>query len=206
MHIHNNSVLHYLHNIAVALLFIPRPEHSRPRPKAQGQGQGILRSRPRSRNLALRPRPRPRINIPVLCSITASLGTKVVGNWKHVVKAIWQKDHIAAAHGQFSRIRQVTPICTPCNACFLGPTGVHNQNGISIGSAVFAQLKAECRRACPGIPSPSKSPHPKGNLDHIFTFFHPSPQPKRHLKRFSRFCRAHDCHRLTDRQTTLLGR
>jgi len=40
----------------LALLFIPRPQHSRP--KAQGQGQRI----PRPRNLALRPRPR--INIP----------------------------------------------------------------------------------------------------------------------------------------------
>jgi len=28
-----------------------------------------------------------------------------------------------------------------------------------------------------------------------------SPQPKRHLDRFSRFCRAHQCDRLTDRQT-----
>jgi len=30
---------------------------------------------------------------------------------------------------------------------------------------------------------------------------HPRPQPKRHLVRFSRFCRAHHCHRQTDRQT-----
>jgi len=29
----------------------------------------------------------------------------------------------------------------------------------------------------------------------------PSPQPKQHLDRFSRFCRAHYCDRLTDRQT-----
>ena len=28
-----------------------------------------------------------------------------------------------------------------------------------------------------------------------------SPQPKRHLDRFSRICRAQDCHRPTDRQT-----
>ena len=28
----------------------------------------------------------------------------------------------------------------------------------------------------------------------------PSPYPKRHLDRFSRFCRAHDCDRQTDRQ------
>jgi len=28
----------------------------------------------------------------------------------------------------------------PSNACFLGPTRVHNQNGVSISSAVFARL------------------------------------------------------------------
>ena len=33
---------------------------------------------------------------------------------------------------------------TPSNTCFLGPTWVHNPNGISIGSAVFAQITAEC--------------------------------------------------------------
>jgi len=39
---------------------------------------------------------------------------------------------------------------------------------------------------------------------------HPSPHPKRHLGRLSRFCSAYDCDRPTDRptdrQTTLLGR
>jgi len=33
------------------------------------------------------------------------------------------------------------------NVCFLGPTRVHNQNGKSTGSAVFAQLTAECHWA-----------------------------------------------------------
>jgi len=33
---------------------------------------------------------------------------------------------------------------------------IHHSNGISIGSAVFAQITSECRRACRGIPSPSK--------------------------------------------------
>ena len=32
----------------------------------------------------------------------------------------------------------------PSNTCFLGPARVHNPNIISIGSAVFAQLMAEC--------------------------------------------------------------
>jgi len=47
---------------------------------------------------------------------------------------------IAAAHRQFSGIRKVTPVCTPPNTCFLGPTQVLNPNGISIGSAFFAGL------------------------------------------------------------------
>jgi len=34
------------------------------------------------------------------------------------------------------------------NLCFLRPTWVHNPNSKSIGSAIFAQLTAECRRAC----------------------------------------------------------
>jgi len=44
--------------------------------------------------------------------------------------------HIAAAYG----IRQMSPVCTLPNTCILGPTRVHNLNGISIGSAVFARL------------------------------------------------------------------
>jgi len=37
----------------------------------------------------------------------------------------------------FARWRQCAP---PCNTCFLESTRVHNPNGISIGSAVFAGL------------------------------------------------------------------
>jgi len=48
-----------------------------------------------------------------------------------------KKDRIAATHGRFSRVRQVVP------ACFSKPTRVHIPNGISIGSAGFAQLMAE---------------------------------------------------------------
>jgi len=32
-----------------------------------------------------------------------------------VVKAIWQKGHIAATHGRFNRIHQVAPMGTSCN-------------------------------------------------------------------------------------------
>jgi len=51
----------------------------------------------------------------------------------------------------------------PSNMCFLGPTRVHNTNGISIGSGGFAQLTSECRRACRCMPSPaSQFPFPTG--------------------------------------------
>jgi len=51
---------------------------------------------------------------------------------------------IAAAHGRFNGIRQVVPLCTPPNSCFLRPTRVQIRNGIWIGSAVFLHLTAEC--------------------------------------------------------------
>ena len=73
-----------------------------------------------------------------------------------MVKVIWQKGRIAAANERFSGIRHIVPVCTPPNTCFLGLTRVHNPNGISIGSAISAQLMAECRRACPGTSLPLK--------------------------------------------------
>ena len=47
---------------------------------------------------------------------------------------------------------------TPCNTSVLGPIRVHSPNGFSIGSAIFAQLTAECRRACPGMSFALKLP------------------------------------------------
>ena len=66
-----------------------------------------------------------------------------------MVEVIWQKDRIAAAHGRFNGIRQVAPVCIPPNNASLGPPEsttqtATNPNGISIGSAVFAQFTAEC--------------------------------------------------------------
>jgi len=37
---------------------------------------------------------------------------------------------IAAAHERFDVIRQVAIVCSSLNTCFLGPTRVHNPNGI----------------------------------------------------------------------------
>jgi len=50
------------------------------------------------------------------------------------------QSHIAAAHGSFSGIRQVAPVCTPPKTCFLQPSQLHNPNGISIGSTFFHSL------------------------------------------------------------------
>jgi len=83
------------------------------------------------------------------------------------------------------------------NVCFLGPTRVHNPNGDSIGSAIFAQFTAECRRACPQnvpygmslvytlkiVPIRLGRSGPKW-----VPWAYPSPQPKLLLDRFSHFC------------------
>ena len=45
---------------------------------------------------------------------------------------------------------------TPCNTCFLGPIRVHNPTCISISSAIFAQLTAECHWRYQGMPFCSK--------------------------------------------------
>ena len=42
----------------------------------------------------------------------------------------------------------------PHVTCFLGSIRIHNPNSISIGSAIIAQLTAECRRAYTGMSFP----------------------------------------------------
>ena len=46
------------------------------------------------------------------------------------------------------------------------------------------------------LPVEDMDPHLIGNM---LPWANPTPQPKRHLDRFSRFCRAHDRNRQTDR-------
>ena len=48
------------------------------------------------------------------------------------IKLISQKGRITATHGRFSHIRQVAPVCTRSNLCFLGCPQVHTSNGVSI--------------------------------------------------------------------------
>ena len=90
----------------------------------------------------------------------------------------------------------------PSNALFLGPIQAHNPNGILIGSIVLAQITAvslyftkDTLHNCPFLRG-------EGVDSHLMVpWAHSSPQPKRHLDRFSHFCRAH----YYDKQTTLFG-
>jgi len=59
MHIHNNSALHYLYNMAVGLVIYSRQS-------IQGQGQGKGQKLKDNAKRIPRPSPRPRINIPAL--------------------------------------------------------------------------------------------------------------------------------------------
>jgi len=84
---------------------------------------------------------------------------------------------------------------TPSNTWFLGPIRAHNPNGSSIGLAVFAQMTANCSYILQwDAPSPLKivSCHWRSGPHLIMVLWdHPTPQPIRHLDRFSRFCSAH---------------
>jgi len=51
---------------------------------------------------------------------------------------------IAAAHGRFSGIRQMAPVCTPRNNAFLGLTKYSTQMIFRSVQTFFAQLAAEC--------------------------------------------------------------
>jgi len=68
--------------------------------------------------------------------------------------------------GRPSRWALAHILVTP-NTCFLVPTRVQIPNGISIGSAVFAQLTAERHCFTMGHPSLSKLPVPMGIWTHL---------------------------------------
>ena len=55
-------------------------------------------------------------------------------------------------------------MCIPRNTCFIEPIPVHNTNDISIGSAIFAQFTAQCRRACTAMSFPLKVAHSHGAI------------------------------------------
>ena len=102
----------------------------------------------------------------------------------------------------------------PSNTRFRGRIRAHNPNGISIGSAVFAQMTAECPYTLQWrAPLPLKIAPSHGDLDpgnHVLTWF---PAPTRVSNPngisigaavFAGLTNVTD--RQTDRQTMLLGR
>jgi len=74
-----------------------------------------------------------------------------------------------AAHSPSKLPLPIRGYGSPSNTWFLGPIQVRNPNGISICSAVFAQLTAECPCTLQwAAPYPSKLPLLVGDLDHGF--------------------------------------
>ena len=106
-----------------------------------------------------------------------------------IVFTSWRQCALLCGHiGASWRIR--------LSLCFLRPTQVHNPNGKSIGPAIFAQLMAECHWVhWRHLPNTIEAVHTGASwqmrLNLCFTRSTPSPQPKRQIDRFSRFCTAH---------------
>jgi len=101
----------------------------------------------------------------------------------------------------FARWRQCAP---HLKTCFLGPTRVQTTNGISI----IQTFLHSSRQNVPILYN--RQPFPPQNcpflwgiwtpIQYMLPWVHSSPQHKRHLDWFSRFCGAHYCHvRQTDR-------
>ena len=79
-----------------------------------------------------------------------------------MAKIIWHKSS-SPPHTNGSVVFARWHQSAPCNTCFLRPRRVHNPNGISIGSAVFAQITAECPHTLQwAAPLPQHCPFPGG--------------------------------------------
>ena len=109
---------------------------------------------------------------------------------KQVIKVIWHKTTLPPQMDVSVVFAMWCQCSLPCDAtwrirlnlCFLRPTRIHNQNSKSVGSAISAQLTAECRQIhwC----------H-LGNLNElVLPSARPSPHPKRQIVWFSHLCTA----------------
>jgi len=100
----------------------------------------------------------------------------------------------------FASLRQ----CAPPSNTYILPWA-HPSHGNSVGSVVLHSSRQRVPVLYNGRPFPlKKCTFAWGIWTPSNTWFYSarmSPQPKRHLDRFSRFCRAHDRDRLTNRQT-----
>jgi len=79
-----------------------------------------------------------------------------------------------------------------CNWNALGPSFLQSSDSVvSQPFAVQIRFSSQSYLFAWGICTPCN----------MVCWSHPNPHPKRHLDRFSRFCRAQDCDRPTDKQT-----
>jgi len=85
----------------------------------------------------------------------------------------------------------------PFNTWFTEPTRAPKPNGISIGSAVFAQLTAESPYTLQGAKIAHSHGDPHSAPPHLIH----DGLSKRYLDQFSRLCRCHDRDWQTDRPT-----
>jgi len=122
---------------------------------------------------------------------------------KQVVKVIWQQGWIATAHGRFSHVHQVAPMCTSSNTCVFGQTWIHIPKSYPQVQLFFAQLMADSPHTLQwAAPFLSKMPLPMGDLDP-----HLVPVPTQvHIPNdisigSAIFARAHDRDRPTDHPT-----
>ena len=138
---------------------------------------------------------RPRQGSDTFSSLFTVVTRSVIFLWvnKQVVTVIWQKGHIAA------RLRRCSPPCNTFPWAHVSPY----LNGLSIGSAIYAQLMAEGPYTLQWAdPFPSKFPLCIGDLDpHLIHGFMGPPglHPKQHIDRFSGFCLAPNLDGQTDR-------
>jgi len=119
---------------------------------------------------------------------------------KPVVKVIWHKAALPPHMDGWIVFARLCQCAALSNTCFFGPTRVYVPNGISICSAIFAQLMADSPCIYNG-PSPSAWKLPlcmeETGLPSNTWFLEPTPQPKRHLYQLIGLYRAHDCDRPT---------
>jgi len=116
---------------------------------------------------------------------------------------------IAIAHGRFNHTRQVASLSVYCYATHasLGPSVSKFPMQSRSTQPFLHSSRQRVVILCMGPPlSPLKLTLPVGDLNPIpsnimVSWVHSSPEPKRHLERFSRLCRAHDFNRQRDRPT-----
>jgi len=76
---------------------------------------------------------------------------------------------MAAAHEQFNGIRQVAPVCTPPNTCFLGPPKPTTQTASRSVQPFLHSSRQSVVGHIGAYPSPSKLPLDVGDLDSHLT-------------------------------------